>query len=57
MKRRLGMRDRLAWLVAIIAVGVVLYVVLPLWTLIVAVVVIVGVPVLWRLRRRQLSRR
>jgi Flp pilus assembly protein TadB len=57
MKRRLGMRDRVAWLVAIIAIGIVLYVVLPLWTLIFAVAVIVGVPLLWRLRRRQVSRR
>jgi Flp pilus assembly protein TadB len=57
MKRRLGMRDRVAWLVAIIAIGIVLYVVLPLWTLIFAVAVIVGVPLLWRLRRRQVARR
>jgi Flp pilus assembly protein TadB len=57
MKRRLGMRDRLAWFVAVIAVGIVLYVVLPVWILIVAVVVIISVPLLLRLRRRQLSRR
>jgi len=44
MKRRLAGRDRLAWLVAVVSVGVVLYLVLPLWALVVAVVVVVGVP-------------
>jgi Flp pilus assembly protein TadB len=57
MKRRLGIRDRVAWLVALVALGVVLYVVLPLWALITAVAVIVGVPVLVRWNRRQPTNR
>jgi Flp pilus assembly protein TadB len=56
MKRRLGWRDRLAWLVALLAVAVVLYVVLPLWVLVAAAVAAVGVPLLIR-RNRQRSHR
>src|SRR5258707_1765756 len=33
MKRRLVMRDRLAWIVAIAAVGLVVYLVLPIWVI------------------------
>src|SRR6478672_3440177 len=44
MKRRLVGRDRLAWLVALIALGVVLYLVLPLWVLLAAVLMVLGVP-------------
>jgi len=57
MKRRIVGRDRLAWLVALVAVGVVLYLVLPLWVLVVAVVLAVGVPILVRRSRRQHTRR
>jgi hypothetical protein len=57
MKRRLGTRDRIAWFVAIIGVAIAVYVLMPLWTLIVAVVAIVGVPLVVRMRRRQVSRR
>jgi len=57
MNRRLAGRDRLARLVAVIAVGIVLYLVLPLWALVGAVVVIIGVPLLLRRSRRHPSRR
>jgi Flp pilus assembly protein TadB len=57
MKRRLVARDRLAWLVALLAVGAVLYVVLPLWALVAAVLVGVAVPVFVRRRRAERSRR
>jgi len=57
MKRRLGARDRLAWLVAVLAIGVVLYFILPLWVLIAAVAVIFAVPLALRQKRRQRSRR
>jgi len=57
MNRRLAGRDRLAWLVAVIPVGIVLYLVLPLWALVGAVVVIIGVPLLIRRGRRHPSRR
>jgi Flp pilus assembly protein TadB len=57
MNRRLAGRDRLAWLVAVVAVGMVLYLVLPLWALVGAVVMIIGVPLLIRRSRRQPSRR
>lgn len=56
-KRSLTMRDHLAWLVAVIAVGVVLYVVLPLWVLVAAILVVVGVPLARRRKARQRSRR
>jgi Flp pilus assembly protein TadB len=57
MKRRLTARDRLAWLVALVAVGAVLYLVLPLWALVTAIVVGVVVPVVLRGRRRERARR
>ena len=57
MKRRLVGRDRLAWLVALVAVGVVLYLVLPIWLLVAAVLTVVGVPLLVRRNRRQRTRR
>jgi hypothetical protein len=57
MKRRLTARDRLAWLVALVAVGAVLYLVLPLWALVTAIVVGVVVPVVLRSRRRERARR
>jgi hypothetical protein len=57
MKRHLGTRDRLAWLVAVLAIGAVLYFFLPLWVLVGAVVVAVGVPLLVRTKRRQATRR
>jgi Flp pilus assembly protein TadB len=52
MQRRLAVRDRLAWLVALLALGVVAYIVFPLWLVVAAVVVLLGVPVLLRQRRR-----
>jgi Flp pilus assembly protein TadB len=57
MNRRLAGRDRLAWLVALVAIGIVLYLVLPLWALVGAAVMIIGVPLLLRRSRRQTSRR
>jgi Flp pilus assembly protein TadB len=57
MKRRLAGRDRLAWLVAVVAVGIVLYFVLPLWVLVTAVVIVAGVPLLIRHNRRSRARR
>jgi len=57
MKRRLGMRDRLAWLIAVLAIGAVLYFLLPLWALIGAIAVIAGVALLLRKQRRQPSHR
>jgi Flp pilus assembly protein TadB len=57
MKRRPTARDRLAWLVALVAVGAVLYLVLPLWALVTAIVVGIVVPVVLRSRRRQRARR
>jgi hypothetical protein len=48
MKRRLAVRDRLVWLVALVALGVVAYIVLPLWLVVAAVVALLGVPVLLR---------
>jgi len=56
MKRRLAVRDRLAWLIAVVAAAVVLYIVLPLSVLVAAVLVAVAVPLLVR-RNRQRSRR
>jgi len=56
MKRRLAGRDRLAWIVALVALGVVLYLVLPLWALIAAVMVVVGVPLLVRHNRERTRR-
>jgi Flp pilus assembly protein TadB len=57
MKRRLVARDRLAWLLAVLAAAAVLYLVLPLWALFAAVVIAVGVPLLIRRNRRQRRRR
>ena len=57
MNRRLAGRDRLAWLVALVAIGMVLYLVLPLGALVGAVVMIIGVAFLIRRSRRQPSRR
>jgi Flp pilus assembly protein TadB len=57
MNRRLAGRDRLAWLVALIAIGMVVYLVLPLWALVGAVVMIIGAALLIRRSRRQPSRR
>jgi Flp pilus assembly protein TadB len=56
MKRRLAGRDRLAWIVAVLAAGAVLYFFVPLWMLVTAVVVAVGVPLLIRHNRRQRRR-
>jgi hypothetical protein len=57
MKRRLAIRDRLAWLVALLALGVVAYVFLPLWVVVAAVVLLLGVPLLLRRSGRSRSRR
>jgi len=51
MKRRLAIRDRMMWLVALVALGVVAYILLPLWLVVAAVVVLLGVPVLLRQAR------
>jgi Flp pilus assembly protein TadB len=56
MKRRLNARDRLAWLVALVAVGAVLYLVLPVWALVAAVAAAVVVPVVVRRSRRERAR-
>jgi Flp pilus assembly protein TadB len=52
MKRRLAMRDRLAWVVAVAAVGVAVYLVVPLWATAAAAVLVVGVIALLRRSRR-----
>jgi Flp pilus assembly protein TadB len=57
MKRRLAGRDRAAWLIVLVALAVVLYLVLPLWALVAAVVMLVGLPLLIRQRRRQRAQR
>ena len=57
MRRRLALRDRLAWAVALVALGVVAYVFLPLWVVVAAVVLLLGVPVLLRQSGRSRSRR
>jgi hypothetical protein len=57
VKRRLALRDRAAWFVAVVAVGVVVYLVLPLWVVVAAVVVLIGVPLLARSQKRQRVRR
>jgi type III secretory pathway component EscV len=57
MKRRLAMRDRAIWVIAVVAAGVALYVVLPIWVIATAAVLLVGVPLLLRRRRRHHARR
>ena len=57
MKRRLAVRDRLAWVLALVALGVVAYVFLPLWVVVAAVVLLLGVPLLLRRNGRSRSRR
>jgi Flp pilus assembly protein TadB len=57
MKRRLTARDRLAWLVALVAVGGVLYLVLPVWAIVAAIAAGVVVPVVLRRNRRERTRR
>jgi hypothetical protein len=57
MKRRLAMRDRAIWVIAIVAAGVALYVILPIWVIATAAVVLVSVPLLLRRRRRHHARR
>jgi Flp pilus assembly protein TadB len=56
MKRRLAGRDRLAWLVAVVAAGAVLYFLVPLWMLVAAIVVAIGAPLFIRRSRRQRRR-
>jgi hypothetical protein len=57
MKRRLALRDRATWCVAGVALAVVVYVFLPIWVVVGAVVVLIGTPLLVRRRRRQHARR
>jgi hypothetical protein len=57
MPRRLAMRDRMVWVIAALALGVVVYVVLPLWAVVTAVALLIGVPLLVRHRKRQRARR
>jgi hypothetical protein len=52
MTRRLAVRDRLGWMIAAVALGVVVYFVFPTWEVVGAVVLLVGVPVVLRRRRR-----
>jgi hypothetical protein len=47
------MRERVAWLVALVAVAIVLYIVLPLWALISAIAVVGGVLIRIRRYRRE----
>jgi Flp pilus assembly protein TadB len=47
----------MAWIIAALAVAVVAYLFLPKWLLVVAVVLLIGVPLLVRRRRRQHARR
>jgi hypothetical protein len=57
VKRRLALRDRAAWFVAVLALGVVVYLVFPLWVVVAAVAVLIIVPVLARRQKRQRVRR
>ena len=59
MKRRLTMRDRYQWLVAIVAVLVVVYLLLPVWVAVVAVAAVLAfaVPPLVRPTGRRHARR
>jgi Flp pilus assembly protein TadB len=56
MKRRLALRDRMAWIIAALAVAIVAYLFLPKWVLVAGVVLLIGVPALARQRRRQRAR-
>jgi hypothetical protein len=56
MSRRLALRDRMAWIVAALAVAVVAYIFLPKWILVAAVVLLIGIPFAARHRRRQRAR-
>jgi len=57
MKRRLAVRDRLAWVVALLALGIVAYVFLPVWIVVATVVVLLGAPLAHRRSIRARSRR
>ena len=57
MKRRLTVRDRLAWVVALLTLGVVAYVFVPLWVVVATVVVLVGVSLALRRSSQSRSRR
>ena len=52
MKRRLAVRDRFVWVVGIMAVGGVVYLVLPIWIIAAALVMMVSVPLVLRRSRR-----
>jgi hypothetical protein len=51
------MRDRVAWLVALVAVAIALYIALPLWALISAIAVAGGVLIRIRRHRRDRAHR
>jgi hypothetical protein len=51
MKRRLAIRDRAAWVIAALAIGVVVYLVFPIWVIVAAVGVLIAVPLLARRQR------
>jgi len=57
MKRHLAMRDRAIWVIAVVAVGVTVYLVLPIWVIATAAVLLVIVPLLLRRSRRHHARR
>jgi hypothetical protein len=57
MKRRLALRDRAVWLIAAVAVAAVVYLILPIWVLLVAILLLIGVPFVVRHRRAQHARR
>ena len=57
MTRRLDPRDRMVWIIAAVALGVIVYLFLPLWAVVTAVALLIGVPLLARRRKRQRARR
>jgi hypothetical protein len=56
VRRARTTRDRVAWLIALAALGVVVYFFVPLWVLAAAVLVLVTLPILVRHNRRHARR-
>jgi hypothetical protein len=51
------LRDRAVWIIATVALGVVVYLVFPLWVVVAASVLIIGLRLLARRAQRQRARR
>jgi Flp pilus assembly protein TadB len=47
----------MVWIIAAVALGVIVYLFLPLWAVVTAVALLIGVPLLARRRKRQRARR